>query len=447
LWDYITKGAGVMEFIKGEINNLVSKAFDNIKTYVFETVIKAGIEFILELLTPVSAFIKACKAIYKIILFFVEHGKQIIDLLNAIIDSIVDIAGGNISKAAAAVENTLVKTIPVIIGFLAGLLDIDGIADAAKKIIDDIRAPINKAIDWVINKAASLGRGIVGGAKKVAGKVAGLFFPKKKFTADSEEHTVEATESGDDYAIVIRSEARGIDEFIMFAQKKARENSIKDVGTQIAILGTKHNQWNALKVAKSGKGPATPKENAKKETLYTEISELVETIWKKVGTDGPVPDSVILWGPLDSRGRATAVTADPLTKKGEDGSAPTEDPPGYADQAAGKRSPLGSRRAHLLHRELHGPGKVFNLTPTSESMNKLMYFRVERYALEALGIRKNAAGGKVPKTNQIKYTTTVTYDDKLAVPMRDFAKSITMTAVDKKTNAKIGEGLTKELNQ
>jgi hypothetical protein len=80
-------------------------------------------------------------------------------------------------------------------------------------------------------------------------------------------------------------------------------------------------------------------------------------------------------------------------------------------------------------------------------MNKLMYFRVERYALEALGIRKNAAGGKVPKTNQIKYTTTVTYDDKLAVPMRDFAKSITMTAVDKKTNAKIGEGLTKELNQ
>jgi hypothetical protein len=56
---------------------------------------------------PASAFIKACKAIYDIIMFFVEHGKEILALVNAIIDSITAIAKGALGAAAAFVENSL----------------------------------------------------------------------------------------------------------------------------------------------------------------------------------------------------------------------------------------------------------------------------------------------------------------------------------------------------
>ena len=63
-------------------------------------VIKAGITWLIGLLNPASAFIKACKAIYDIVMFFIERGAQIMDFVNAILDSIGAIAKGNIGAAA-----------------------------------------------------------------------------------------------------------------------------------------------------------------------------------------------------------------------------------------------------------------------------------------------------------------------------------------------------------
>ena len=153
----ITKGpAGLWEYIKEKIGDLKAMVIEKIKAFVMEKIITAGITWIIGLLNPASAFIKACKAIYDIIMFFVEHGKQIMALVNAIIDSITAIAKGAIGKAAAFVESSLAKTIPVVIGFLAALLGVGGISEKIKEVINAIREPINAAIDWVINKAVDI---------------------------------------------------------------------------------------------------------------------------------------------------------------------------------------------------------------------------------------------------------------------------------------------------
>jgi len=127
------------------------------------------VTWLIGLLNPASAFVKACKAIYDIVMFFVEHGSQILDLVNAIVDSITAIAGGKIDQAADFIEKSLARAIPVIIGFLASLLGVGGISEKIKEVIDKIREPINKAIDWVINKAVGLAKGI-GGALGLGGK-------------------------------------------------------------------------------------------------------------------------------------------------------------------------------------------------------------------------------------------------------------------------------------
>ncbi|MTJ53377.1 hypothetical protein FJR38_12360 [Anabaena sp. UHCC 0253] len=55
----------------------------------------------LSMLTPASAFVKACKMIIDVVKFFMERAQQIADLINAIIDSVtaaslsVDIASSN----------------------------------------------------------------------------------------------------------------------------------------------------------------------------------------------------------------------------------------------------------------------------------------------------------------------------------------------------------------
>jgi hypothetical protein len=163
----ISKGiAGLWEYIKEQVSSLADAVIDGIKSFVSESIIKAGITWIIGLLNPAGAFIKACKAIYDIIIFFVERGSQILALVNAVLDSVTAIANGAIGVAASAVENALSKAVPVVISFLAALLGVGGISEKIRSIITKIQEPIGKAIDWVIGKAYNL--------VKAAGKLLGF---------------------------------------------------------------------------------------------------------------------------------------------------------------------------------------------------------------------------------------------------------------------------------
>jgi Domain of unknown function (DUF4157)/A nuclease family of the HNH/ENDO VII superfamily with conserved AHH len=165
----VTEGPGALwEWIKEKLGDLKAMVMDQVQDFVVTRVIVAGVTWLIGLLNPASAFFKACKAIYDIIMFFVERGSQIIALVNAVIDSMAAIASGAIGGAAAMVENALARAIPVVIGFLASLLGIGGIGEKIKSVIETLRKPINAAIDWVIGKALQL--------VKAAGKfVGGLF--------------------------------------------------------------------------------------------------------------------------------------------------------------------------------------------------------------------------------------------------------------------------------
>jgi hypothetical protein len=152
--------SGLWRFIKEKVNDLKSMVMDAIFDFIKERVIIAGITWLVGLLNPASAFFKACKAIYDIVMFFINRGSQILALVNAIIDSIAAIAKGSLDTAAKWVENALAKTIPVAIGFLASLLGLGDISGTVKKTIDKAREPVNKAIDWAINLAAKAVKGL-----------------------------------------------------------------------------------------------------------------------------------------------------------------------------------------------------------------------------------------------------------------------------------------------
>lgn len=165
--------AGVWRFIKEKVTDLKSMVLDAIFDYIKEKVITAGITWIIGLLNPASAFFKACKAIYDIIVFIVNRAQQIVTFVNAVVDSVAAIVAGNLGAAIAAVEDALARAIPVAIGMLASLLGLGDPSKPVKDTIDKARSPINKAIDWVIHGAVKLvsaaGRlvkGLVGGKDK-----------------------------------------------------------------------------------------------------------------------------------------------------------------------------------------------------------------------------------------------------------------------------------------
>ena len=177
----ITQGpGGLWTYIKDQIGNLRDIVIEGIKSFVIERIIMAGVTWLLSMLNPASAFIKACKMIYDVVMFFVTRAAQIASFVNAVLDSLSAIASGAIGGAAAAVEGALARALPVVISFLASVLGLGGISQKIREIIQRVQAPINAAIDWVINKAVSL--------VKAAGRLLGF---GKKDEEEVEEHDPE----------------------------------------------------------------------------------------------------------------------------------------------------------------------------------------------------------------------------------------------------------------
>ena len=144
---------GIWEYIQEQFTDLKESVIGEIKNMVITQVITAGIKWVIGLLNPASAFVKAAMTIYDIVMFFVNRGSQIIELVKAVTESIKAIASGSVGAVAKAIEGALAKSVPVLIGFLASLLGIGGLVGKVQNIIKKIRKRIDKAIDKLLLKA------------------------------------------------------------------------------------------------------------------------------------------------------------------------------------------------------------------------------------------------------------------------------------------------------
>ena len=181
----LTKGAaGLWEWIKEKLGDLQELLLGGLKDFIIERVIKGGITWLLSLLNPAAAFIKACKAIYDIVMFIVERGSQIMEFVNSVLDSIGAIARGQLSVAAEKVESALAKALPLAISFLASLLGLGGITDKIREGIDKVRKPIEKAVDFVVMGAVKGFKKLFGGA---IGWVKGKYEKGKQWATDKAE--------------------------------------------------------------------------------------------------------------------------------------------------------------------------------------------------------------------------------------------------------------------
>ena len=162
--------AGLWEHLKDQFADLKATVMDTIMEIIQTQVIQAGIKWIIGLLTPVGAFVKAAMAIIDVVKFFIQRAAQIMELIKAFTDSVAAIASGKVGAVAKSIENALGKAVPVLIGFLASLLGIGGLADKILGVIRKIRLRIENAIvkfwNFVKGKAKGLLGKVVGKSKK-----------------------------------------------------------------------------------------------------------------------------------------------------------------------------------------------------------------------------------------------------------------------------------------
>ncbi|MFT7900839.1 DNA/RNA non-specific endonuclease [Tenacibaculum ascidiaceicola] len=184
---------GLWEYIKEQFSNLKEMVMDAIRDMIITKVIEAGIKWVMGLLSPAGAFVKAAMMIIDIVKFFVERAAQIFELVTAFINSIKALAEGNVKAVAKGIETALAKAIPVLIGFLAALVGVTGLTGKIQKIIKKVRKKIDKAINKVIKKAKKTFRKLLKkGKAKVKKGIKGLlqwWKKKKSFKAkDGKSH-------------------------------------------------------------------------------------------------------------------------------------------------------------------------------------------------------------------------------------------------------------------
>ena len=147
--------------------NLQETVIGSIKEWVMSKVITAAIAKLISMFNPAGAIIQAVMAIYNTVMFFVERGSQIAALVEAVFSSIGNIAKGNVAGAANYVEQTMGRSLPVMISFLARLIGLGGVSEQIKNVIkkiqDKVENALNKLANFIVQKGKSL---LAGGGGK-----------------------------------------------------------------------------------------------------------------------------------------------------------------------------------------------------------------------------------------------------------------------------------------
>ncbi|HBT09689.1 MAG TPA: hypothetical protein DEB18_09430 [Leeuwenhoekiella sp.] len=215
--------AGIWEYIKEQFTDLKETVIEGIQDMIITTVVDAGIKWVLGLMSPAGAFVKAAMMIIDIVKFFIERGSQIMALVNAFIEGVKAVASGNVGAIASQIEEALGRAVPVIIGFLASLLGISGLARKVQNLIQRIRQRIDKAIDKLILKAKKAFSKLVRKGKAAAGKFVDWLGIKKRFkTKDGKAHKVFLEEKGGKTEIMVQSEKQLVGERLLKAKQETQ---------------------------------------------------------------------------------------------------------------------------------------------------------------------------------------------------------------------------------
>ena len=186
--------AAAWQQIVEQLGNLQEMVFGQIRAWVERTIVGQAVVRILSMLNPAGAVIQAIMAIASTIQFFRTRFQQIAQVTEAFFNSVAEIAGGNISSAATRVEQTMARLVPVVIGLFAELIGLGGITATIRDIIARIRAPIDRAldrvVDWIVAQARRLGRLVAGGVSAAVGAVSRWWQRRREFDAGGERHAV-----------------------------------------------------------------------------------------------------------------------------------------------------------------------------------------------------------------------------------------------------------------
>jgi hypothetical protein len=293
----VTQGpAAAWEKIQEGLTNLRDLVMEQIMSFVKERIVGAAVTKLLSMLNPAGAFVQAVIAIYNTIMFFVERLKQIAQVAASFIDSIAAIAAGAIAAAADRVETTMGGLLTLVISFLARLIGLGNLSDAVTKVVERVRAPIDGALDRVVQWIVAMAKKVGAAASAAAARAVAWWKKVRTFKAGKETHTLSFQGEEQAAELFVASTPRRIEAFVA-ELRKSREgqpnahSALDRIEKQLPTVREARGELTKLRKANAPESQLKPhleKLDAALAAVGTEIAALLEG--DDVGTtDHPIP--------------------------------------------------------------------------------------------------------------------------------------------------------------
>src|SRR6185436_17384146 len=151
--------AGLWEKVQQDMSGLWDMVINGVKDWIIEKVVQQAIIKIATMWNPAGAIIQLIETAWNVYCWIKENAQRIFGLVQAVVDSISNIAAGNIGGAANFIEASLAKLVPIAISLFANLIGLGGIADKIKGIIEKVQTKVDEAIDKLIERVLKLFKG------------------------------------------------------------------------------------------------------------------------------------------------------------------------------------------------------------------------------------------------------------------------------------------------
>ena len=263
--------AAAWDKIKEQLSNLKDMVIGGITDFVVDMVVKKAIPKLIAMFIPGAGFISAILSIYDTIMVFVNKIKQIIQVVTGFIDSIVAIAAGQIGAAAARVEGSARRRAVARHQLPRRLRRTREGGGQGHGVIQKIRAPIDKALDWLVNFIVKGAKSLFAKGKAAVSKLLNWAFSRVGFKdADGKQHTILVNEAG---LLTVQSQPMAALEFVdWYVKEKKGDAAIAAEAKK--LIAQAPPIIKAIQAAEaSGEKPPAPDKQRELLALNTKISE------------------------------------------------------------------------------------------------------------------------------------------------------------------------------
>jgi hypothetical protein len=165
IWEFVKdvqeRGlAAIWDYVSDQLGALWDTLVDMAKDWIMSTIVERVKAKLLSMLDPTGnmAVVNSMVAFFNAIQSAIEYLRDILEIVDDYVTSFAEVAAGNIASGAGKVERGLANAIPVAIGFLANQVGISDVPEKIVELIERLRELIDEALDWLVEKAVSLGQ-------------------------------------------------------------------------------------------------------------------------------------------------------------------------------------------------------------------------------------------------------------------------------------------------